>query len=419
MESEYGEPIFLSDLLAQGRLTEAVELIGLALDQAPDDASLRSLLALCLEDLGRRDEALDAATAASAVSPDEPYVLWTLGSLLADRRRYKQALPHAERLVELAPDHVDHQALMAHVLGGLDRWTESLAHAERGLELRPDDPVCANLRGLAIRQTQGGEAAATEMARLVTQYPASSWLRELQGWDALAGGESIEAQRHFEHALELDPRSEFARVGMAESVKAENPIYRRLLQFFVRFDRLPGRTRWLIILGGLFAYNRLADASAANPALAPVVYPFMALWIGFIVLSWTSGPLSDFVLSRTERGRHLVKGQELLAARLIAGLVASALVLGVAGFATGLGRLGVGALLAAFMVIPTAAVFQCPRGWPQTTMAVYAGIAGTAGLLGFLAPDPLGGIAFGVCILMAVLGSWIGAFLSSRTPSGS
>ena len=29
----------------------------------------------------------------------------------------------------------------------------------------------------------------------------------------------------------------------------------------------------------------------------------MALWIGFIVLSWTSGPLSDFVLSRTERGR--------------------------------------------------------------------------------------------------------------------
>ena len=303
---------------------------------------------------------------------------------------------------------------MAQVLAGLNRWHEALDHAERGLALDPTDEVCSNLRALAIRQTQDADVAAEELQRLATQYAPSEWLRELQGWTALQRGAPVEAQQHFEQALEFNPTSEYARVGMAEAVKAENPIYRRVLQFFLWMDRLPTRTRWFVILAGIFAYRRLADVVEARPTWGVIAYPLMALWVGFILLSWTSEPLSNFVLSRTVRGKPLVRGEKLLGANLVAGLLGAAIALGLASAVTGIGFFAAAAFVAGFQIIPTGAVFQCPRGWPQTTMAIYAGITAFCGLVGIFAPADIASIAFGVFILLAVLGSWIGAFLGSR-----
>ena len=325
-------------------------------------------------------------------------------------------MPYADRALELDPHRSDNHALLAHIFVGLKKWGRALESAEHGLALDRTDEVCANLRAVALRHTEGIETFDTELKKLTLQYPANDWIRSAQGWGALAEGQPIEAQQHFEQALILDPTSELAREGLIEAVKAENPIYRRVLGVFLWMDRLPTRTRWFIILGGLFSYRYLRDLSEAVPAVAPVAYPLMAVWLLFVLLSWTSGPLSDFVLSRTERGRDLISGERLLAARLLAGLLGSAVLFAIAAAVTSFDRLTAAAMVTALLVIPTAAVFQCLPGWPRSTMAVYAGLAGLAGLAAVFAPSPADWTAFLISIFMSVLGSWLGVFLAGRRP---
>jgi hypothetical protein len=48
----------------------------------------------------------------------------------------------------------------------------------------------------------------------------------------------------------------------------------------------------------------LRTATDANPALGPATYPLIALWVLFVVASWTAVPLSNFILSRTAVGRR-------------------------------------------------------------------------------------------------------------------
>ena len=60
--------------------------------------------------------------------------------------------------------------------------------------------------------------------------------------------------------------------------------------------KLSSRAQWMILLGGYFGYNFLANAAQQNPGIAPFVLPFLILYIAFAVMTWIASPLFNLLL---------------------------------------------------------------------------------------------------------------------------
>jgi tetratricopeptide (TPR) repeat protein len=407
---------YLDELLEDGRYEEAAVFLGQLVAHDPTAGDVYSMRALVLRVLERHDEALQAANNGVAAAPTSSFAVWALGAVLDDLGRTRDAERAARRALELDPTNADAHALLARCLIARRKLSEAVAAAEAGLDFDPGHEPCLGLRALALRWSDAGEEFAEAVDSLLQLYPASGFARTGLGWAALDRGAADEAREHFQQALALDPTAGWARDGLIEATKASNPLYRNTLRFFLWFGRLSPRTRWGIIIGGILGYNYLYGAVEANPGLRVVAYPLMALWAAFILLSWTVEPLSDFVLGLDDEGRRLVTPERRLAARWVTGTLAAAVALGGLGLATGLERVGLSALAAGFLVIPMSGVFHCASGWPRKAMGGYTGLLGVLWLSGLLGPENWSDIASGWTILGSVLGSWVGAFLSSRTP---
>lgn len=410
------ETVALEDLLEDARFEEAQALLARVVEMAPEDSWARSMRALCFVELRRSDEALAEARMAVAVDGESPFALWTLGSILCDRRQLDDALVIARRGIELDPQAPYLRGLIAQIHALRGDWKAARAAAETGLQLDPDDEVCSNLLALSMRGTDTSEQWAAAIDDLVVRYPASGWARAGKGWHLLEVGRARDARENFEQALALDPTSEWARHGLIESIKAQSSVYAALLRLFLWLDRLPPRIRWSIFLGGIFAFRVLRTATSARPDIAVVTYPLMAVWVMFVLSTWIAEPLSDFILSRTRNGRCLVRGDQRLAADLVAASIGSAITAAIAWAITGADRAGEAAFVLAVLVLPVSAVFKCEPGWPRKVMAAYTTVVFLACIAVIVAPADIADTAFVTAIVMAVLGTWIGAFLAGRIP---
>lgn len=414
-EYEDWETVTLEDLFADARYEEAERALAMIAEEDPEASSWAlGLRAICLAELRREDEALAVARAAVQHDPDSALASWVLGALLCERNRLDEAMTAARRAVQLEPENAIHHGLVAQIHAKRGDWAACREAAEQGLRVDPADETCNSLRTLALRGTASGDEWPRAVDELVRKFPASGWARAGRGWSWLEAGRAREAREDFEQALALDPTSEWAREGLIESVKAANPLYAALLRLFLWMDRLPPRTRWFIILGGIFLFRVLRRTTEATPEIAPLTYPLMAAWALFIIASWTSQPLSDFVLSRSQLGRRLVKGDRLLAANLVAAVLGAALVLGVSAAWSDSERLIGATLGTAFLIIPVAGVFRCAPGWPRNVMAAYTGIAALCAVGILVAPLEASRIALVAVLVLSVLGSWLAAFLASR-----
>lgn len=416
MEPWEAEEITLEDLLEDGRYAEVEDLIDAAMEAGRVGPWALSLKAICQAALGRQTDALASAQEAVSRDPDSPMAHWCLGIILCDRNRLDEALQAARLASTLAPDDPRPHALMAQVCAVKGDWRSCRAHAQAGLGADPGDEPCANLRALALRHTDSGEDWGEALESLAATFPASSWVRAGQGWRALEAGQATDAQTHFEQALALDPTAEWAISGLTEALKARNPVYAGILRFFLWIDRLPTRTKWAYFLGGWFGYRFLRVQARANPEIAVVAYPLMALWVFFLLVSWISRPLSDFVLSRTEEGAALIRGERKVVAYLVAGVLGFAVVAGVLSAGTGWDRAGIAAFATGFLVIPLAAIPQCPTGWPRTTMIGFAALPTFTALGTLISPiNAATGLAV-ASVALSVMGSWLATFLRTRLP---
>jgi hypothetical protein len=149
----------------------------------------------------------------------------------------------------------------------------------------------------------------------------------------------------------------------------------------------------------------------------PVIYPLLGAWLLFVLLSWTADPSFDFLLRLDKEGRTQVDADRRLASSLVVGTIAAAIVTGLAGFVLDVEALQLLAMVLAFLVIPLAGTFQCEPGWPRTMMAAYVLVIVLCGIAGVIVPAPLGGTLLVICVLGAVIGSWLARFLASRVPA--
>ncbi|HLL45097.1 MAG TPA: tetratricopeptide repeat protein [Longimicrobiaceae bacterium] len=404
-------------LIEEQDFAEAVRRLDQLVLEEPDDAGAFAIRALCLAELERWRDAEASASRATLLDPDTAFHHRVLAQVLTGRGDFRPALAAAREAVALEPDEPDHHVLVGRIEGAQGRWDAALRTVEHALALDPEHEDGLRLRALILQVRGRAEEADSAFLNALIRDPGDAFAYAGRGWSMLrTGGDARDAAAHFERALHIAPDSEWAREGLVAALKARNPVYRQILRFFLWMGSLSARTRMLVVFGGLFGFNVLRRTAAANPALAPLIWPVLALWLLFVLLSWTADPLFDSLLRLDPVGRRALTPDRVLASNLVLATLAAALALAGASVALDAPRAGLAAFVFGFLVLPVAGTFRCEPGWPRRTMAVLTAIIALLGIGVLAAGEEEAGLLTGVALLLTVASTWLNGWLATVTP---
>ncbi len=412
-------------LLQVERHAEAARELTALLAEEPQHPGAHALLALSLAVGERWEEGLEAARTAVSLAPDWYYAHFVLGTILCDAGRPKEALASAREARRLEPEDADVHALVARCFGVLGRWKEVLVSARRGLEVDPKHVDSLNLRAQALRLLGRTDDARGALDIALAEDPEDPDTHASYGFARLQEGDGHQALEHFREALRLDPSHEAARAGLAEALKARNPLYRPILWWMLFSARFNRRQSVLVIVGLLFGARALAKTFASVPGLellaAVVVFGYLFLmWT-----SWVGTALFDLLLWLRRDTRDVLLQQDRNCALMVGGAILAALLIGGTFTALGLlveGLLGFAALMA--VAIPIAGASSVGNRRARGFAVALAGILAAGTLLGLAlaaydAEQPLAEGAQQSKVGLGVLAlAFVGSLLSSWVMMG-
>ena len=363
----------------------------------PDSALVAYLEALSNLHQGRPKQAEIAAHRALALDPDDADALYLLAGAQLAQGHYEAALETTDEAIELAPQQAHFFARRAQVFLATGQLPLAEIAAREGLARDPESESCRNLLALALNYQGKRVAAAEEVRDLLALNPANPVSHANAGFVALRAGQTETARGFFVEALRLDPTDQFARMGLAEVVKAANPLYRYFLRFSVWMSEIAVRYRWGLIIGLLVLVRFV-------PALVP-------LYLVFVLWTYYANPLANGYLQLHATGRYLIEESDRPYVVATVVCLALALLSGVAawlGPVDSLRFVAFGGLLA---VLPLNRLVVAPdRGGVRRFAYAWLGVAAGLGLLGATAPLwGWGEAAFeSLFLLAAVAYSWLG-----------
>lgn len=281
---------------------------GLADD--PNDPHAFSFLALALAQQDRLPEALAAAERAIPLAPDDPFVHYVLALVHFDRHKYTDAMAAIDQAIAFNPEHATYHALKAGIHIQRRRWQDALESAERALRFDPQDVQANNWRSIALTNMGQRDLAGLSIQQTLRHDPNDAVAHANEGWRLLHDNNPRQAAEHFREALRLQPDLEWARAGVAEAMKARNPLYRLMLQYFLMMGRLPDKTQWFLIIG-LFVFVQFIDRIQASlGSLAWVATVILFAYGAFVVLAWCAMPLFNLILLADRFGRHTLSDHQ-------------------------------------------------------------------------------------------------------------
>jgi tetratricopeptide (TPR) repeat protein len=409
-------------LYEQTRYPEAEQELRRELAADPNHARAIALLAICLAHLKRFPEATESAQQAIATAPNLPFAHYALASVLYDCDRLPEAEHAIGEALRLDPQYAAYYALLAGIKFDQRQWQAALDLTEQGLQFDPAHLGCLNVRSMALVKLNRIDAAATTIAETLRQHPDDAVAHANQGWVFLEQRCYPEAMQSFREALRLNPTLEWAREGMIQALKAQNPIYGWILRYFLWISKLDTRTKWIVIFAGVFVVRILRTIARQNPALQPILFPVIGAYLLFVLLTWIADPLSTLLLRLNPYGRLILSKSEIQASNWVGAAIGLTLLLIGLAVITGNPAVGVGAFVAGLLIIPISAVFHCP-GRSRRTMAIYTSVLAAIGVLGFLlvlvqsGVSALAAIALGLFLVGTYLSGWIANFLMLRRSS--
>lgn len=361
-------------LLAQNRHKEAAEAFGKALAEDPQDAAAFANLALAQFGSGNKRAALDAARESVQLAPNQPFAHYVLGFIYLSHGKLIDAKRAASQALQMRPDHAEYYRLLALVKAEESHYEEALRLVEAGLQQDPEDTDCLNLRSqLLLKLNRRVEAAQTTGAALASA-PDDTQSHANAGWTALHNNKTKDALGHFKESLRLEPGNDWAKAGLAEALKARNPIYRPLLMFFMWMNRLDGRTQFFLILGGWLAMRAMRTVSEEMPGTRPFLMPLIVLYFVFVAMTWVGQPFFDLTLMLSPYGRNALSSLQRNSAALFGGLVTVGLVccgLAVAGLDP---TLYAWAIIAGVLAVTLSRTVAEPVVWRKRAMATLSGL---------------------------------------------
>jgi tetratricopeptide (TPR) repeat protein len=367
-------------LVQQSRFEQAEKELRGELASDPGSGEAHALLALCLSELERFDEATREAQEAIRLDPDCAFFHYALAHVRFDRRSFPEAEASAREAIRLDPEDPDYHDLLAGTRLAQERWSEALEAAEQGLERDPEHAGCTNRRAMALVKLGRRSEAGRALKGALERDPESGLTHANEGWRQLELGDARKALEHFREALRLEPDLEWARRGIVEALKARYRVYALLLRYFLWMEKLSGRARWGVILGGYIAFRLLRRAANAHPDLAPFVWPLLGLYIAFCVLTWLGGPLFNLLLRLNPFGRMALSREETIASNWIGATLLASLACAASGAILGSGTVLFAGIGIFGLLIPLSATFKCEAGWPRLAMGAYTALLASMGL---------------------------------------
>jgi tetratricopeptide (TPR) repeat protein len=369
-------------LLEQGRFDLAVTELRQAVIADPEASAAHSALALALLRAERVQEALKSAEAALEKNPNDDYAHWIMALIHLERSEVKLAEASVSQAIELDPECPANRGLLARILCDGNRFEEAVAAADAGLALDAANDVCLTFRARALmglgRKTEADRVAD----KLLAEDPEDAWNHCLRGEQLLEQGDSAGARVHFLEALRIDPRNNYARSGLATSLKARSPLYGVALGLLLRLGRLRSWAIWGgIIL--LVVVLRFGDAFVNRHPDWMVAYEGgKALLWGALILVMIANPVFDLLLRFDPEGRHALSPDELKATNWYLpclGFGALCALWSWLGKGASLPR-GMG-MASFFLCFAVTQVFEATPGYVRRRMAVFTATAGVCLLL--------------------------------------
>jgi tetratricopeptide (TPR) repeat protein len=139
------------DFHRKGNLAAAEVLYLQLLDARADHFDVLQMLGFLRYQQGRLPEALSLIGAALQASPHVPSALLNYGLVLAALKRHGEALASYDKALAIQPAYAEALYNRGVALRGLGRPAEALASFDRALTIRPDSPEALHNRGGALQ----------------------------------------------------------------------------------------------------------------------------------------------------------------------------------------------------------------------------------------------------------------------------
>lgn len=341
-------------LLDQQRYAMALGVLHDWLQEAPDKPIIHAFLALCHSELHQLQAAQTHAEQAVALGPDLSYSHYILGVVYQDKGDLKAAQEAYMTALHIDPEDPDYHTRLGLIYWQQSQWSAALQAAEQALAYAPEHIDALNLRSMTLVR-MGASAEAVENLNLALSHdPENPRVHTNRGWSLLHAQQHNEALNAFREALRLDPSLAWAREGMLEALKARYGIYRLFQRYRFWISRYGGKQQlilmicWIVILRIVFAYS--------GQSWPTFTLGLMAVYFGFVLMTWLMEPLFNVVLSFDSHGRYLLNAHERQGAKIMSALLLAGIVLLLIG---GLGKWGAPLLSGVFcflLLVPTAGV---------------------------------------------------------------
>jgi tetratricopeptide (TPR) repeat protein len=395
-------------LINQSRFEMAEKELRSAVSQDPDDFRAHALLAYCLLRLGRQGEALAEADIAIAKEPGAPYPHYMRALTLVETGRRAEAKMAAREAIRLDPTDADHFALLGGIHLDDKSWAEALKSAESALVLDAEHVQGANVRAAALVKLGRAAEAGRTLDAALAREPESAVTHANMGWTLLERGDHKKALEHFREALRLDPEQEWAREGIVESMKARNPAYRLMLQYFFFMSKLPPKGQWIVVIVALVGMRLLRATATAYPPFEPAAMVIGVLYVLFMAATWLARPLFDLVLRLDKFGRLCLSRDQIRGSNLLGLTLSASLAFLILRFATGYEALLSAAIGCLALSVPVAGIHLTAHPRRRRFRALYSIALAVLGLCALVLPDESQrGIAGGLFVGGIIVYTWI------------
>jgi len=215
-----------SELVIQGRYSEAVSQYLEALQLTPDDPPLLSNLGYALANLNRLDEAIVEYRKALGLDPDYKAAHNNLGLALFGQGKMAEAAYHYREVLRQSPDDVDAHLSLGGAYVSLGRLDEAVWECREAIRLNPNHPRAHNNLGsayLGLNRIQEAFAEFTTAVRLDPAFP-NAYLNLGLASEKL--GRPADAVRCLEAALRLQPDwpDALARLARLRAMSADPAV---------------------------------------------------------------------------------------------------------------------------------------------------------------------------------------------------
>ncbi len=309
-------------LIQQKKFAEAEKILKDSLAQDANNIHLLSLLAEC----NLQQDNLDAATTiinqAIGLSPDTPHLFYIKSRISIQQQNYPAAEENGKQAVALEPGDADYHALLANIKLARKRYQEALELANKALELDAENLLALNTRSTALLKLNKPDEAFATIEGALREQPNNPYTHANYGWSLLEKGNHKKALEHFAEALKHDPTFGYARAGMAEALKASNPVYKLFLKYAFFMGNLTSKYQWGVLIGFSIGVRALRNIARSNEALQPYLVPIIIVLSLMAFSTWVITPISNLFLRFNRYGQLLLEDNEKTSANFVAASLA-------------------------------------------------------------------------------------------------